>query len=150
MQNRLKPSSTNLHDVEGGGDQRVAAEAEDHAGRVRRAQASEGRPAGVEREVGPRQLCSRPNAHEHAEDRPGQRQGDPGLDRIVIVVGEAVRVRLAIVVRPHDEGAEARAEEHDDNPVYAERVGTSGCGHGQARDEDAKEDDQGVLAFAGG
>ena len=63
---------------------------------------------------------------------------------------EAILGRLGLVEGAHDEGAEARAEEQDDDPVHAERIGAAGCGHGHARDEDAKKDDQGGLALAGG
>ena len=70
---------------------------------------------------------------------PGQRQGDAGLDRIVIVVREAIRVWLGLVVGPHDEGGEAAAEEQDDDAVHAERIGAAERGHGHAGDEDAEE-----------
>ena len=81
--------------------------------------------------------------------RPRQRQSDTYLDRVVIVVGEAVRVRLGLVVCPHDKDGEAGAEEKHDEAVYTQRIRAAGCGHGYARHEDAKEDNKGVLALAG-
>lgn len=42
------------------------------------------------------------------------------------------------------------ADMQDDDPVHAKRVGAAGRCHGQADDEHAKEDNQGVLAFACG
>ena len=76
-----------LDDMEGCGNQCIAAEAEDDAGGVGRPHPSEGRPRCVEGEIGPGELGGNPHAHEHAENGPGHRQHDADLDRVVVVAG---------------------------------------------------------------
>src|SRR3546814_18513771 len=51
-----------------GRDQRIAAEAEDHAGGVHRAEAAEARPGRVERHVRPGEQGGDPDAEAHAHD----------------------------------------------------------------------------------
>ena len=114
-----------LDDVEGRRDQRVAAEAEDDARRVRGTKAAEARPAGVEREIGPCELRRHPDAHEHPEDGPGHRKRDADLDRIVVIRCLPILRRFRLVERGHDGVEQSAGEQHDDHAVDAERVRTA-------------------------
>ena len=76
-----------LEDMEGCGDQCIAAEAEDDARRMGRSHASEGRPRRVEGEVRPSELGGNPHAHKHPEHGPGHRQHNANLDRVVVIAG---------------------------------------------------------------
>jgi len=95
-----------LHDIEGRADQRVAAEREDHCGRVQRAQASE-IEEGLNVECGPREL----RGHEHTDQKAGrapeERGDDPPADDIVII---SCRIRRQ---GSGASGAEAHAAEHE-------------------------------------
>jgi hypothetical protein len=62
-----------LHDVEAGGDQRVAAEGEDHRRGVQRPQPPEGRPRQVEVERREGELQRDDDADEEAGDAPEHR-----------------------------------------------------------------------------
>ena len=114
-----------LDDVERGRNQRVAAEAEDHARRVRRPKPSEAGPGGVEGEVGPRELRCHPDAHEHPEHRPSHRKRDADLDGIVVIRGFPVFRRLRLVEREQDDVEQTDRKEHDDQAVDTKHVRAS-------------------------
>src|SRR3546814_3662247 len=70
-------------------DQRIAAESENDAGGVSRAQAAETGPCGVESQVGERQEPCHPVADEHREHGPDHGDDDPGLARVVIIARQS-------------------------------------------------------------
>ena len=81
----------------------------------------------------PGELGGRPHTHEHAEDRPGERQSDADLDRIVIVAGEPAGAwRCAECPREeHEEEDEAVKKHH--SAVDAEQVVSTCCRHRDAQ-----------------
>ncbi|CRQ73967.1 hypothetical protein PAERUG_P45_London_17_VIM_2_12_12_01303 [Pseudomonas aeruginosa] len=82
-----------LHHVEGGGEQRAAAEGEDHQAGVDRADAAEAGPGQVEVERRPDQLGGDEHPEAHAEDAPDQGHQGELADDVVVV---AVRIFSAI------------------------------------------------------
>ena len=79
--------------MEGGGYERIPAEAENDAASVGRPDPAEARPSRVEVEARPSQLGRGPDPDEHPEDCPGKRKRYSYLDGIVIVSGGSRRVR---------------------------------------------------------
>ena len=133
-----------------GRDQRVAAEAEDDAGRVHRPEPAEARPAGIERQVGIGEKRRHPDADEHREDGPGHGQPDAELDRIVVVLAQPVLGRLRREVVAADEPHHEEACQHHDAAVNAERVVPAGNRHRRADGGHQGEDDDGEAPLEEG
>ena len=140
-----------LQHMEGRGDQRVAAEAEDDAGGVHRPDAPEARPGLVhEGQLRPGQQRGDPDAEEHADDGPGHRQNDADLGRVVVVGGQPAVVRLRRVVSRHHVEADADAEHEHDEALGSHRIAAPSGGHRQAQQAQNKQYAQRRLAFAQG
>ena len=101
-----------LHDVEGGGDQRVAAEGEDDRRGVQRPQAPEIEP-GLEVEVGKGELERDHDADQEADHAPEHRGDRAVADRPVHVVRLLARRACAgaKLVSQQDDGAASEHEE---------------------------------------
>jgi len=122
--------------VERGGDKRIAAEPENDAGRVRRADAAEARPGRIEVEARPGELRGSPYADEHAEDRPEQCQPNADLDWIVIIARKPSRVRRCPECCGKEYEKQNKTVEEDHSPVDSEHIGSSCSRH---RDADDRE-----------
>ena len=139
-----------LQDMEGRGDQRVAAEAEDDAGRVDGPQAPEARPCRVEGQVRPCEQRGDPHADGHGDHGPDHRKHNAGLGRIIVIAGKLFRGGLRREQRRQHCEKETRARHHDDEPVHAHGIGAPGYGHGKPGKRDKNEDDDCEVAFAEG
>ncbi|MCY1431967.1 hypothetical protein D9M71_479460 [compost metagenome] len=74
-----------LHHIEGSGEQRAAAEGEDHQVGMDRADAPEAGPGNAEAELRPHQLGGDEHAHAHAEDSPEESSKSEAADYFVVV-----------------------------------------------------------------
>ncbi|MND98089.1 hypothetical protein D3C80_904280 [compost metagenome] len=74
-----------LHRVVAGGEQRAAAEGEDHQVGVQRAQAAEAGPGQVEIQLGPDELGGDEHPHAHADYAPDDGHQDELADHLVVV-----------------------------------------------------------------
>ena len=126
---------------------RIAAEAEDNAGSVRRTKAAEARPCSVEREIRPRELRRHPHAHEHPEDGPGHGEHDADLDGVIVVRCLPVIGRFRLLKRGHDQIEESGSEKDDNHAVDPERIRTAEHGHCPSDNQDGKGDGGGALAL---
>ena len=104
-----------LHDIEAGGDQRIAAKGEDDRRRVQRPQPPEAgifKPQ-VEHREGQLQRDGQPD--EQADDAPEGRRDDPPADRIIVIARMVDRLRLAagIAAAHHPDGGEQRRQRKD-------------------------------------
>ena len=131
-----------LQDVEGCGDQRVAAESEDDAAGVDRPQAAEACPCGVEGEFRPCQQRGDPHADEHGDDRPDHGQHDADLGGVVVVALELGRIGQRRIPFGDDEATQRQGEEKDDEALGAEQFAAARSRHGKpyrSHDEGYKE-----------
>ena len=136
-----------LHHVERGRDQRIAAEAEDDAGRMHRPQPAKTRPRRIERQVGIGQQPRHPVADEHGDDTPDHGGDNAELGRrVVIAVEPAVGGLRIIIAGDHCENA-GDGENHHQRAVNAERIALTADGHGQAGDRKRQKNNESALAF---
>ena len=124
--------------MEGGGDQRIPPEAEDHAGRVDRAYAAEAGPPGIEGQTRKVQLPGDPDADGEGENDPDHGEDDADLARIVVVVRQPVLAGLR---------REVAGDHHEDHPdagcrhehaMNADRIITPGHCHHEANNRHGK------------
>ena len=121
-----------LHDVERGRDQRVAAEAEDHAAGVYGPQAAETGPGRVEGHVREHQQPGDPGAEEHANHGPGHGEADAELGGGVVVLLQPAGIRFRRFVAADQHGQGTKAQHRHYPAMGAEQVGTAGRGHRNA------------------
>ena len=136
-----------LHDVVGRGDQRIAAEAEDDAGRVHGAQPAEARPAGLEVQAGIGELPGDPVADEQAEGGPDHGEQDAGLGWLVPVAVLAVVDRLGREVAGDQVEDRGDRHQHDQRAVDAQRFVLAGNQQNESAESNDQQKHEGALAF---
>ncbi|MHC2487495.1 hypothetical protein ACVII0_001287 [Sinorhizobium meliloti] len=136
-----------LNNMERRCNQGVAAEPENDPGCMSGSDPSEARPGRVEIEARPSKLRRRPDADEHAEDRPEQCEPDADLDGIVVVARDARRVRGRPKRAGHDEVQQCKAIKEDNRSVYSERVEPAGRRHGNTDNSQDEQYCRGQVPF---
>jgi len=131
-----------LHDVERGGDQRIATEAKDDAGGVHRPQPSEACPGGVEGHLGVSQQPRHPIPDEHRENGPRHRQDNAGLHGIIVILREPLFGRLWRVVAGDDHEGHRDAETKHDESVSTQWIRLPRSGHQQPDERHEHGDDE--------
>ncbi|MEY9897864.1 hypothetical protein ABIA44_002038 [Bradyrhizobium sp. USDA 329] len=143
-----------LHHVEGGRDQDVAAEGEDHGGGVQRPQAAEADPGQIEVQCGPGQLRGDDEADEESGNAPEHRHEGREFDRPHVVVRAAVdflgrQRRRPFEVAVDDEEHRSQARRRAERGVKGEgRIERLGRGDHAKESGDCEHDSQ--AAFTDG
>ena len=136
-----------LHHIEGRGDQRIAAEAEDHAGGVHRTEAAEARPGGVECQVRIDELPGDPVADEKSSHDPDHRQDNAHSAGVVEISIEAVFAGLRCVVSGDDAEGSGDPRQQYNRPVNAERITLSSHRHGKSTQGNRQQDNERKLSL---